>query len=334
MGKICNKCGEKLGFRKGIPYSFDDKDLLLCKSCVEKIEKEKLIKIEEERRQNEEKRLIDEERQRKEEEKQKKDEEEWIRESAKSTKEKMDKVYERHKQKHVTENIWNAETHELIDKRVPFRIISKDLIVFLNEYFQLGCYFHSYLEGDSWQAHTLDRQKRLSILTKLERNGLLDELIMEKTFKEPEVVFAHYDSELKKDSKNVTAWVNKGLSLIHLKKAEEAWTCFKKASEIDSESTISFYDKILKNFPDFEFIWFVKGCTLYWHEKYDDALTCYDKVLEINPKDDDVWVKKAAILNILERYEEAIVCCDRALEIEPENSLAHEIKLDSIAKKS
>jgi hypothetical protein len=42
MAKICNKCGRKLSLLEGKNYIENDKELLLCDNCFEKIEYDKI----------------------------------------------------------------------------------------------------------------------------------------------------------------------------------------------------------------------------------------------------------------------------------------------------
>jgi tetratricopeptide (TPR) repeat protein len=343
MVKICDICGEKLGFRKGIPYYLDHKDLLLCESCVQKIKIEEIKKFKEEQIQKEEQRRIDEEKQRKEEEKRKKEEEELNRKFGKLTEEKIQKIFEKHKKEgtiekyrqEAAEHSWNSKKRAFIDKEIPFRIISKELIVFLNESYNLSWKVKIYNYGEV-DTPVFDQERIFlyykRIVDELIANGLLEELIMEKIEKNPEEVLGYYNGELKKNSNNLRAWVYKGLTLIHLNNNEEAFACFKKASEIFPFIPIQIYDRILIRFPDFQFIWFIMGCAYFWCKKYEDSNACFDKALEMNPNDVDVWIKKADLLSILGRFEEAIACCDRALELEPENPLAHEIKQKALGK--
>jgi len=61
---------------------------------------------------------------------------------------------------------------------------------------------------------------------------------------------------------------NKGATLDHLGKPDEALKCYDKAIEIN---------------PNYAKAWFNKGIALSKLGRPDEALKCYDKAIEINP---------------------------------------------------
>ncbi|MCX6841549.1 MAG: tetratricopeptide repeat protein [candidate division WOR-3 bacterium] len=100
-------------------------------------------------------------------------------------------------------------------------------------------------------------------------------------------------------------WNNKGSSLLHLRRYEEALRSFDKALETD---------------PSHAGAWSNRGCNLHSLGKYDEALHCHDKALELDARTARVWHNKGCTLFSLGRYEEAIGCYDKALELDPRNA--------------
>ena len=98
---------------------------------------------------------------------------------------------------------------------------------------------------------------------------------------------------------------NKGLSLAHLDRHEEALGCFDKALEID---------------PHNEAAWANKGACLGSLGRHEEAIRCYDKALELDPRDEANCTNKGNCLDDLGRFDEAILCFDKALEIAPHNA--------------
>ena len=116
------------------------------------------------------------------------------------------------------------------------------------------------------------------------------------------------------DNENV--WINKGASLGHLGKNEEAIMSFNLAISIN---------------PDNTFAWHNKGISLACLGRYEEAIISYDHAISINPDNADTWVLKGISLDKLERYEEAIISLDRAISINPDNTFAWHNKGNSLA---
>ena len=105
---------------------------------------------------------------------------------------------------------------------------------------------------------------------------------------------------------NDEAWVGKGMSLISLRRFDEAVTAFDKALSIKEDAEY----------------WFFKAMALNELEKLEEAAICYRKSLDLNPNDEDNWLHYG--LNFRERrnYTSAIDCFKKAIDINPQNEKA------------
>jgi tetratricopeptide (TPR) repeat protein len=63
----------------------------------------------------------------------------------------------------------------------------------------------------------------------------------------------------------------------------------------------------------------LKGRSLLWLGKYDEAIKYFDKALEINPNDTKAWYNKSTALFNLGKYEEAINANRELLNIDSGN---------------
>lgn len=112
------------------------------------------------------------------------------------------------------------------------------------------------------------------------------------------------------DDLEVWELYNKGISLSHLGREEEALTCYDRALEIDPRNADAWYDK---------------GLTLFNLGRLDKSLACYDRALAINPRYALAWNNKGLTLAISGRFQEALNCLTKALEIDPYNEGAKQV---------
>lgn len=105
------------------------------------------------------------------------------------------------------------------------------------------------------------------------------------------------------DKQTASFWNNKGGSLHHLGRYEEAISCLDKALAID---------------PHYALAWRNKGCSLVEIGQREDAVICYDMALKIDPQFSAAWSDKGAALGELRRFEAALVCFDKALALDPD----------------
>ena len=126
-----------------------------------------------------------------------------------------------------------------------------------------------------------------------------------------------FNAVLEEEPNSAGVWVDKGRTLIELKRFEEAILCFDKALELKSKI----------NEPT---AWVEKGSALLHLKKYEQALTCFNNSLEIDPGNIRAWWGKGLLLlNEMEKYEEALVCFNELLEIlkmNPDNEIINEVK--------
>ena len=98
-------------------------------------------------------------------------------------------------------------------------------------------------------------------------------------------------------------WVNEGNALIS-SRYEEAIKAFDKATEIN---------------PQYDIAWYEKGIALANSGNYWDAVDAFDKAIEINPEYKEAWYEKGIALAgaayDVGGYEEAIKAYDKAIEI-------------------
>jgi len=91
-------------------------------------------------------------------------------------------------------------------------------------------------------------------------------------------------------------------------------------SEEDHQLALRVAEKILKENPADVEGWYLKGHSLCFLGRVDEALPCLEKALELDPGDADTWVMKGFSLSNLERRDEAIECFERAVQLEPDNA--------------
>lgn len=105
------------------------------------------------------------------------------------------------------------------------------------------------------------------------------------------------------DDLNAEEWNNKGLSLHHLRRFEQALSCFDGALSLNARSAT-----ILSN----------KGVTLgQGMGKWQEALACFEQAIALDPGDPAGWSNKGMALRALHRPEEALPCYDRAIALRP-----------------
>jgi tetratricopeptide (TPR) repeat protein len=139
-----------------------------------------------------------------------------------------------------------------------------------------------------------------------------------------------------KKQSSITGWYNKGVSLYHLGKLEEALLCFNKVlatTQTDMEvwyykgitlgrlgrtnEALSCFEKASEIDPKYEEAWYGKGTALLQIGKLKEALSCFNKSIEIRNSYDEGWYGKGLTLMRMNKHNEAIVCFDKCLEINP-----------------
>jgi len=116
----------------------------------------------------------------------------------------------------------------------------------------------------------------------------------------------HKDPEIQPDFPEVW-WYNRGISLLYLRRYEEA---------------IASFDKTLEFKPNDHEVWNIRGILLWTLGRLDEALTSFDRAIEFNPDFSEAWIYRGAALSQLGRLEEALTSFDQAIQIKPDFSEA------------
>ena len=121
-----------------------------------------------------------------------------------------------------------------------------------------------------------------------------------------------YDLILKIDPKNISALIDKGVTLQILGRIKLSLRSFNKALELSPKNI----DALIN-----------KGSALHLSEQYLDAIACYDEALDIDQKCSMALAYKGLSLGELGNLTESISCFKRALSIDehkPKCYLCHE----------
>lgn len=129
-----------------------------------------------------------------------------------------------------------------------------------------------------------------------------------------EAAIKWFNAVLKEEPNSAGVWVDKGRTLIELKRFEEAIVCFDKALDLKSKI----------NEPK---AWVGKASALLYSEKYQEALACFNNSLEIDPGNVRAWGGKGLLLlDEMEKYPEALACFNEVLQIlkmNPDNEIVN-----------
>lgn len=77
-------------------------------------------------------------------------------------------------------------------------------------------------------------------------------------------------------------------------------------------------DSIAYTTPDSARWWIEKGNSLFYQEKYLEAIECYDRSIRLDSNYADAWNNKGVALNILGRYEDALNATNEAIKLDPQ----------------
>ena len=131
----------------------------------------------------------------------------------------------------------------------------------------------------------------------------------------------YYNKTLEINPNYISAWNDKGLSLIRIGNFDEGIECYNKALEINPGYMLAFNNKV-QAFNN-------RGASLVKMGKIDEGLKWYNKTLEINPNYVLSLMNKAGLcLSKFQKYEECIKCFDTILKLD-ENSIKEGIKNSS-----
>ena len=128
-------------------------------------------------------------------------------------------------------------------------------------------------------------------------NGFLDVL-------KPDEAFRSFESAIKIQRNNATAWKGRGNALRLLERNEAALAAYERAIRLKSSDSEA---------------WMKKGWVLYEQGKYEKALEAQEKAIKINGDNANAWGGKGIALVGLNRYEEALTAFEMAKKLEPES---------------
>jgi tetratricopeptide (TPR) repeat protein len=113
-----------------------------------------------------------------------------------------------------------------------------------------------------------------------------------------------YDTALRLDPTLVAAWLNKGITLYAAGRASNALACYEKGLALDAKS---------------ERLWSQKGVVLKSLGDAEKAIDCYERAISLNPRYPNAWVNKGVALKALGKPAEALACYQFALRLNPKD---------------
>ena len=113
------------------------------------------------------------------------------------------------------------------------------------------------------------------------------------------------DRAIRYNPNNANFYNIKAINLEYLELFDQSLEFYEKALEIEQDPTIK-NNKL--NCLEGK-LFYLFNC-----EKYEEYLNCCDEYLKINDKNSEIWNLKGVSLAFLERFEEAILCFDNAIK--------------------
>ncbi|AFZ14818.1 Tetratricopeptide TPR_1 repeat-containing protein [Crinalium epipsammum PCC 9333] len=107
------------------------------------------------------------------------------------------------------------------------------------------------------------------------------------------------------------AWLNYGNQLWRIRDFKEALAAFDKAIQI-----IQHQPNFSKQY--YAQAYYGKGLTLYWMEKYSEAVDALKQATQIDPKFHQAWRLRGAALKSLKKYPEALASYQQAIKLSPQ----------------
>jgi len=145
-----------------------------------------------------------------------------------------------------------------------------------------------------------------------------------------------YEKALKLDPNDSEAWNNKGVSLAHMGRHDEAIECYEKAQALRPgnwkawynlgvayhrtgrlREALGCYDRSIELRPDHFSAMDNKAVALRALRHDDEALGCYDALLAANPFYEPAWRNKGHLLTAMGDIHEARICFEMADMIDP-----------------
>lgn len=122
------------------------------------------------------------------------------------------------------------------------------------------------------------------------------------------------------DSELLEAWVNRGSSLLLLKRTKEAIACF---------------DQAVSSQPNMLEPWIFRGNALIQAGQLEQSIACYETALSLNPNRPECWNNRGVALSKMGELQEAKTSFERALKIRPgyfPASLNHVLVIDKLGQ--
>ncbi|CAD8119815.1 unnamed protein product [Paramecium sonneborni] len=89
------------------------------------------------------------------------------------------------------------------------------------------------------------------------------------------------------------------------------------------QQSLIYLEKAISMKPDYLNAQYLKGCCLFYLDRYSDAVKSFEKVLSLNPNHMDSYYCKGYTLNCLKRYQESIKCLNKVLTKDQNNEHVH-----------
>ena len=177
--------------------------------------------------------------------------------------------------------------------------------------------------GEEGRAMAEEAQKKTSqILEELVKNPKLGYEDIDKNLRDLDSIIELDDTMLQlgwanKATKHPFPWHLKGLLFGMKKNYEECIKCLGEAIELcgvtlDEKNR---YDILLRSLS-------LKGLTLAYLGRPEEALKCLEKVTELNPKDVEAWYAKGEGHRVLGHTENAIICFGKVTKLNPKDGEA------------
>jgi tetratricopeptide (TPR) repeat protein/tRNA A-37 threonylcarbamoyl transferase component Bud32 len=174
--------------------------------------------------------------------------------------------------------------------------------------------------------------------TNTDSNPRLTESEIKKKKKE----IAGYDKAITINSKDINAYIKRGIAKYGLGNKQEAIDDFNKVISIDpkysraygmrgvvkndlgnKKEAIADYDKAISIDPEFAVVYYHRGLAKYGLGNKQEAINDYNKAISIDPKNDDAYFNRGFAKYDLGNKKEAIADYDKAISIDPKNAMAH-----------
>ncbi|MCY4491959.1 MAG: tetratricopeptide repeat protein [Thaumarchaeota archaeon] len=91
-------------------------------------------------------------------------------------------------------------------------------------------------------------------------------------------------------------------------------------------NALTYFDKVLKKYPDDHMAIFYKGICKHELGDYDDALQCFEQNISLDPKNVGAYSEMGKTYATMRQFEKAIEYFDKVIDLEPSNYLGYYYK--------